>query len=286
MTSDRKTAVITGANTGLGFEMAGALGARGWRVVVSGRSPVKVGAALDRLQEAHPSGRFEPGIVDLNRLASVRSFAEDLSERLTSLDILLNNAGIMAPPEGRTEDGFESQFGVNFVAHFALTGRVLPLLEAAPAARIVTLSSIAHRGATLDFGSFRLEKRYDAWRAYNQSKLADLIFALELDRQLRAKGSPVRSLAAHPGVSQTELTRNLGAVPPGIHFMTAADGAAPALVAATSPKASGGQYWGPDGPGERSGQPGLASIDPAVRDQALAARLWRWAEENTGLTYP
>ncbi len=132
----------------------------------------------------------------------------------------------------------------------------MPLLEAAPAARVVSLSSIANRGAAIDFDNFALEKPYDPWREYGQSKLADLIFALELDRRLRAKDSPVQSLAAHPGVSQTELTRNLSDVPAGIDFMDAADGAKPALVAATSPNAEGGQYWGPDGPEERLGQTG------------------------------
>jgi NAD(P)-dependent dehydrogenase (short-subunit alcohol dehydrogenase family) len=281
-----RIALITGANTGLGFEMARALAARGAHVVVAGRSRDKVDGAVATLHAERPEASLERGLVDLNSLDSVRDFARDFAARHRQLDILINNAGVMVPPAGRTADGFETQFGVNFVAHFALTAHLMDVLGAAPAARVVTMSSVGHRGAVLDFGNFRLEKPYDPWREYGQSKLADLVFALELDRRLRAAGCPIASLAAHPGVSQTELTRNLGPVPAGVEMMSAAEGVAPALVAATAPDAVGGQYWGPDGPGERVGRPGLAAVDAAALREGQASRLWDWAEGATGLRYP
>lgn len=281
-----KTALITGANTGLGFEMARSLAGRGAHVVLAGRSREKVEAAIERLLERQPSASLEAGLVDLNSLAAVKDFAKRITRAHDRLDILINNAGVMVPPAGRTTDGFEVQFGVNFVAHFALTGHLLELLAKAPAARIVTMSSIGHKGAVLDFDNFRLEKPYDSWREYGQSKLADLVFALELDRRLKEVNSPIMSVAAHPGVSQTELTRNLGAIPDGVEMMTGAEGAAPAVVAATSPEVTGGQYWGPVGPDEKSGAPGLAKIDAAARREGQASRLWAWAEQATGVHYP
>lgn len=282
----RKKALITGANTGLGFEMARALAAQGAHVVVAGRNPDKVGVAIDRIAAEAPDASLEAGIVDLNSLASVRDFAQAFRADHDALDILINNAGIMVPPAGRTADGFETQFGVNFVAHFALTGHLFDRLDAGERARVVTLSSVAHRGASIDFDNFRLEKPYDPWREYGQSKLADLLFALEFDRRLRAAGKDMLSLAAHPGVSQTQLTRNLGPVPDHITMMTPAEGAAPALVAANSPDVEGGQYWGPDGPDERTGRPGLAAVDRAALDGRLATRLWEWAEVATDVRFP
>lgn len=282
----QQTALVTGANTGLGFEMARALAARGARVVVGGRNADKVQAAIEKIGSTVPDASLEAGIVDLNSLSSVKDFATAFGENRKRLDILINNAGVMVPPEGRTADGFETQFGVNFVAHFALTGHLFHLLSATPDARVITLSSIGHRGASLDFDNFNLEKPYDPWREYGQSKLADLVFALEFDRRLRASGSHILSLAAHPGVSQTELTRNLGDIPAGITMMTPADGAAPALVAATSPDVIGGQYWGPDGDEERSGKPGLSVVDSSARRDGEATHLWDWAEKATGVRYP
>ena len=281
----QKSALITGANTGLGFEMARSLAAQGVHVVVGGRNAIKVQEAMQKIHATVPDASLEAGIVDLNSLASVRAFSEGFCTNHNQLDILINNAGVMVPPAGRTEDGFETQFGVNFVAHFALTGHLFDLLDATSGARVVTLSSIGHRGASLDFDNFGLEKPYDPWREYGQSKLADLVFALELDRRLRAKGRDILSLAAHPGVSQTELTRNLGAIPAGISMMAPADGVAPALVAATSPDVAGGQYWGPDSPEEKSGKPGLAVVDFSAIGDGDAVRLWDWAERATGLRY-
>lgn len=286
MDMNDKTALITGANTGLGFEMARALAARGAHVIVAGRSEDKVQAAIARIRAGTSGASLEPGILDLNSLRSVRDFAAGFAKDHHSLDILINNAGVMVPPAGKTQDGYETQFGVNFVAHFALTGHLFDHLAAAPSARVVTMSSIGHRGAVLDFDNLRLEKPYEPWREYGQSKLADLIFALELDRRLRKAESPILSVAAHPGVSQTDLTRNLGSIPAGIEMMAPGDGAAAALVAASAPGVAGGQYWGPDGPEERSGKPGLAIVDAAALRKGDAGRLWNWAEAATGVTYP
>ncbi|MGJ8528737.1 oxidoreductase [Maritalea sp.] len=286
MNTDHITALITGANTGLGFEMAKALADQNVHVVLAGRNREKVEGAIERIKRTSPDASLEVGVLDLTSLASVDAFAQNFVAQHKELHILINNAGVMVPPPSLTKEQFEIQFGVNFVAHFALTGHLFPLLNATQGARVVTMSSIAHRGASIDFDNLGLEKPYDPWREYGQSKLADLMFALEFDRRLRAHGSDMLSLGAHPGVSRTELTRNLNDIPPGIEMMAPAQGAAPALVAATSFDVEGGQYWGPDGPEERSGEPGLAVIDPAARDEQQAAKLWDWAQEATGLRFP
>lgn len=284
----RKTAIVTGSNTGLGYETALALYRKGFDIVVASRNKQKGEAAVARIRDAAPKagGGVAFTRLNLSNLADVKTFADGIANRLDRLDLLINNAGVMVPPAGLTDDGFELQFGVNFVAHFALTGYLFPLLEATPGARVVTLSSIGHRGAAIDFDNFALQKPYEQWREYGQSKLADLIFALEFDQRLRAGSHQLKSLAAHPGVSQTELTRNLSDIPADIEFMSAADGAAPTLMAATSAAAESGQYYGPDGPGERSGKPALASVDAAARDAQTNAKLWEWTQDATGIRYP
>lgn len=283
-----KTAIVTGANTGLGYEMARSLSRMGAQVIIASRNEDKALAAIEGMRVENPDARVEFEQLDLASLASVRQFAKRIIADHERLDLLINNAGVMVPPASLTEDGYEMQFGVNFLAHFSLSGRLFGLLESTPGARVVTLSSIGHRGARIDFSNFSLQKPYDKWREYGQSKLADLIFALEFDRRLRAKGCRLASLAAHPGISQTELTRSMAKeeIPPGTPFMSAADGAAPALVAATSNTALSGQYYGPDGPGEISGPPALAAIDPAARDAGTSRRLWEWAERVTGVSFP
>ncbi len=301
-----RVALVTGANAGLGFEAAKALYARGAHVIVAGRNRAKVEDAIARLRvevgsgdngsdkdnagkdsrNGDAPGTVEAGIVDLASLASVEAFAKSLLGR-ARLDILLNNAGIMAPPASKTEDGYELQFGVNFLGHFALTGHLYPLLEKTLGARVVTMSSIAHRGAAFDFDNLRIEKDYAPWREYGQSKLADLVFALELHRRLREAGRSLASLAAHPGISQSELVRHLpGQTPPGVTFMPTAQGIQPALVAACAPGAKSGQYWGPDGSEEKSGAPAIAVVDAAAKDSAQNCRLFEVAEELTGLSYP
>lgn len=280
-------AIVTGANAGLGFEAAKKLVECGSHVIVAGRDPQRVVAAVQRLNVAGSRGRAVGGALDLASLESVGEFAASVADTHERLDLLINNAGIMAPPPGTTKDGFETQFGVNFVGHFALTARLFPLLKSTAGARVVTMSSIGHRGAAIDFDNFRLEKSYDPWREYGQSKLADLIFGLELHERLKASGSSVASLAAHPGVSQSELVRHLpGEAPAGVEFMATEQGVKPALVAALSGGASSGEYWGPDGPGETKGDPALAQVDAVAQDAALNSRLWEWAQEATGLSFP
>lgn len=279
--------IVTGANAGLGFEAAKKLVELGSRVVVAGRDPSRVGQAVETLNGVGAAGEAVAGQLDLASLDSVAEFASETAGMYDRLDLLVNNAGIMAPPPGTTKDGFETQFGVNFVGHFALTGRLMPLLEAADEARVVTMSSIGHRGASIDFANLGLEKPYDMWREYGQSKLADLIFALELHTRLQDAGSTVSSLAAHPGVSQSELIRHLpGEAPAGVEFMATEQGIKPALMAALSAEARSGQYWGPDGPGETKGDPGLAVVDQAANNAELNARLWDWAQDATGITFP
>lgn len=284
----QRVAIVTGSNTGLGFETVLALFRQGLHVIVACRSAEKGEAAVGRICASVPEthGKVEFARLNLSNLGDVKNFADEAKNRLSRLDLLINNAGVMVPPAGLTDDGYETQFGVNFIAHFALTGHLFNLLESTPGARVVTLSSIGHRGAAIDFNNFKLQKPYEQWREYGQSKLADLVFALEFDRRLKLANRQLISLAAHPGVSQTELTRSLAEIPEGLEFMSAEEGAAPTLMAATSPTAQGGQYYGPDGPGERSGKPALAAVDDAAQNAELNAKLWDWAQDATGLRYP
>lgn len=191
-----KLAIVTGANTGLGYETAKALYQKGAQVVVACRNPQKAEDAIAKIKAGGPGGSLEVGQLDLSGIESVKDFCTDFSSRFDRLDLLINNAGVMVPPPSKTSDSFELQYGVNFIGHFALTGRLYPLLEQTPDSRVVTLSSIAHRGAATDFENFRLEKPYEPWREYSQSKLACIIFALEFHKRLQSKGSGVMSLAA------------------------------------------------------------------------------------------
>jgi NAD(P)-dependent dehydrogenase (short-subunit alcohol dehydrogenase family) len=193
----------------------------------------------------------------------------------------------MIPPQHKSADGYEIQFGVNFVGHFALTGHLFPLLEATAGARVVTLSSIAHRGAVIDFDNFSLQKEYSPWREYGQSKLADLIFTLEFDKRLRNSGKQTLSLAAHPGFSETDLQKYMDKnMLASLELMTAKEGAQPTLAASLRADAQGGQYWGPDGYNEQKGKPALANIDQAALNQELNAKLWNWAQDATGVHFP
>ncbi|MBL4906170.1 MAG: SDR family NAD(P)-dependent oxidoreductase [Sneathiella sp.] len=284
----KKTAIVTGANTGLGYETARALYLQGMHVIVASRNANKGQEAVERIRASAPDakGELEFSQLNLSSLEDVKTFADWANRHLDHLDLLINNAGVMAAPPARTHDGYETQFGVNFVAHFALTGRLFPLLEKTPGSRVVSLSSRMHRGAVIDFDNFALEKPYDPGREYGQSKLAKLIFAMEFDRRLRAKDRQLMSLAAHPGISRTDLFRYQGQIPDGIKFMSAADGAAPTVMAATLATAQGGQYFGPDGPGEARGKPALARVDAAASDVRTNSKLWHWAEEATGVHYP
>jgi NAD(P)-dependent dehydrogenase (short-subunit alcohol dehydrogenase family) len=282
-----KTAIVTGANTGLGFETALDLYQRGAKVFVACRNESKGLDAIERMRAISDGGELVYARLDLASLDSVKEFSEKINDIESGLDFLVNNAGVMIPPASKSKDGYELQFGVNFIGHFALTGHLFNLLESTTGARVVTLSSIAHRGAVIDFDNFCLEKSYNNWREYGQSKLADLIFALEFEKRLRNNGYQIMSLAAHPGFSKTDLQKYMDKdMLNSLELMTAKDGAQPTLAACLRPDAKGGQYWGPDGPNEQKGKPALAKIDSAALDENLNAKLWDWAKNATAVNFP
>ena len=282
-----RTAIVTGANAGIGFEAARALARKGARVILGCRSQERGAAAVQRTEADEPAGPVELSILDLSSLESVRGFASAFTASNDHLDLLINNAGVMMPPESKTADGFELQIGVNFLGHFALTGLLLDVLDRTPGSRVVTLSSIAHRGGRIDFDSFRGPENYKPWREYQQSKLACLMFGLELQRRLEASGSRVISLAAHPGGTKTDLQRHSGLLSFLTSFMGMGpeQGALPTLYAGTEPSARGGEYIGPHGIYEMRGYPTAAKIANRARDLNASKRLWDVAEECTGVSY-
>lgn len=230
-----RTAIVTGSNTGLGFETALDLYQKGAKVYIACRNEEKALTAIEKMQSQGGSGELVFGQLDLSSLRSVKAFTDNILKKETRLDLLVNNAGVMIPPPSKTEDGFESQFGVNFVGAFALTGQLFDLLENTKGSRVVSLSSLAHRGANIDFDNFRLEKEYNNWREYGQSKLADLMFALEFDKRLKANGNQITSLAAHPGYTSTDLQRHIDpSFMQGIETMNAKQGAQMTLTACLS----------------------------------------------------
>ena len=283
-----KTALVTGATDGLGFETARALAAKGARVMAAGRNPAKGEAAVKRIRDEHPGAdvAFEPA--DLSDFAQVRSLAQRASAR--PLDILVNNAGIMGVPKAKTAQGFESQFGVNYLSHFVLTGSLLEALRAAPSARVVSLSSNGHKMGRLDFDDLQGDRKYGPFKAYTQSKLAMLLFAQELQRRSERHGWGLLSVAAHPGFARTNLFRpedQSKLVAPLLRAaeravsQSAAEGAEPVLLAATRPDAPPASYWGPTGVMELKGPPGRASIARHADDPAAAARLWEVSQQLT-----
>ncbi|MBN1528497.1 MAG: SDR family oxidoreductase [Thermoleophilaceae bacterium] len=288
-----RTAVVTGANSGLGLVTARELARAGARVVMACRNLEKGAGARTAILAEVPGAELELEQLDLSSLDSVRAFAARYRQGHDGLDLLINNAGVMATPRRRTADGFELQFGTNHLGHFALTGRLIETIEGRADGRVVTLSSNAHKFGRISFGNLGGERRYFRWSAYGQSKLANLLFALELDRRLRAAGSSVKSLAAHPGYAATNLQH---AGPPGIDsaIMRVSNalvaqsedmGALPELYAATAPGLEGGTYVGPDGLGEHRGHPHRVSPNRAARDERAARRLWEVSEELTGVRY-
>ena len=296
-----RLAYITGANSGVGFHAALELARAGATVILACRDRAKAEAARARILAAAP-GRIDAAqieIADLNlaSLASVRSAAQHFLGSGRSLDLLINNAGVMALPQRRvTPDGFELQLGTNHFGHFALTGLLVPALLAAPAARIVTVSSIAHRSGSIDFANLNWEHGYKPWPAYRRTKLANLLFAFELERRLESSQARAISIAVHPGVSNTNLfsagpgqSRGLVAkIIPLFIALTAqseAQGALPTLYAATSPDAQGGHFYGPDGFQEMRGYPVEVRARPQAYDESSAARLWQVSEEATGVRY-
>lgn len=282
-----RTIIVTGANTGLGFEAARVLAARGARVLLACRSKDKAEAAMAKIG-AEVSGAdlsFLP--LDQADLASVRAAAE-LAAKEARLDVLLNNAGVMTPPLTRTAQGFELQLGVNHFGTFALTGLLLPKLAETAGSRVVVTSSLAHKSGTIDFDNLDAAKGYNRGKAYGQSKLANILHMLELDKRLRAAGSPVSAMACHPGIASTDLARYIpggGAIfsLAGLLLNTAAQGAWPALQAATDPAAASGTYWGPQSLGEMRGRSGPAKRKPQALDADVARRLWDVSVDLTGV---
>lgn len=293
-----KTAIVTGANNGLGWATTRELLLHGAHVVLACRDVAKGHAALDRLRAEAVGAvgelRAEVLALDLSILSSVRSCAEAFLAAHDRLDLLVNNAGIMMTPYGLTADGYELQFGTNHLGHFALTGLLLDALAAAPGSRVVSLSSLAHRGGSMDFANpLFADGGYSPSAAYNRSKLANLLFTHALDRRLRAAGQDTLAVAAHPGVVGTDLFGHVfdrPALRPARAVFNAvmprpADGARPTLRAATDPGARGGDYFGPGGPGELRGAPRRAKSSEAAHDPATARRLWELSEELTGVRY-
>jgi NAD(P)-dependent dehydrogenase (short-subunit alcohol dehydrogenase family) len=282
-----RTAVVTGANSGIGYETARALAAKGARVVLACRSEDKGRDAERRVRAAAPAAdvRFEP--LDLGALASVRAFAEKLSAEEPRLDLLINNAGIMMPPLGRTAEGFETQLGTNHLGHFALTGLLLPRLRATQRARVVSVSSTAHWWGRIDFSDLNAERSYDATRAYGQSKLANLLFARELQRRFDAAGIAALSVAAHPGSTRTNLQQYSSLLRNFVRVLSQEppQGALPTLRAATDPGVRGGEYYGPSRIFGTIGPPERARSSARAQDAAVARRLWEVSEQLTGVRF-
>lgn len=296
-----RIAVITGATSGIGYETAKVLAGAGARVIIASRNEKKGAEILAKIRSASPSANvtFEP--LDLASLASVATCAARIKASVPRIDVLINNAGIMAiPTRYATADGFEMQFAANYLGHFALTLRLLAKVLAAPSPRIVTVSSLAHRSGRIDFDDLQSEKRYRPWTAYSQSKLATLMLSLELDRRARAEGWNLMSTAAHPGFAVTGLQstgprmgrsspstmERIGKMLQPFLAHSAAAGALPTLYAATSPDASGGLMYGPDGFYELKGPPKRARIVPAALDTTVWHRLWEVSERLTGVNVP
>ena len=284
-----RTAIVTGANTGIGLETARVLALKGADVVLACRNPAKGQAALDSILAGAPAGTVELAVLDLSDLDSVAAFAASFTQRHERLDLLINNAGVMVPPLARTAQGFELQFGTNHLGHFALTGRLLPLMLGTPGARTVVVSSTAQNFGTIALDDLNWQRRpYQAWPAYGQSKLANMMFALELQRRLAAAGAGVRVTAAHPGWTATDLQRTTGMVRwlNPLLAMKPADGALPTLRAATDAAAGAGSYWGPSRFFELNGPPAAGRISAAAKDEAIATQLWAASEALTGVTFP
>ena len=289
--------LITGANSGIGYEAARAMAQRDAHVILACRTESKALEAMARIRNLYPKAQLQFMPLDLGNLQSVRELAEMFFEQYDTLDILVNNAGVMWLPESRTADGFETQLGTNHLGHFALTGLLLPALLKTPGARVVTVSSLAHKEGHLYFDDLWLEKDYNKYRSYAQSKLANLVFARELQRRLTAVGSSVLSMAVHPGISATHLAApgleqqgrptlaKLANVLLPVIAQSPRKGVLPTLYAATSHEAEGGEYYGPGGFYEFYGYPVKATSTGRSRKADWAEQLWAVSEKLTGIHY-
>lgn len=289
-----RTVLVTGTG-GIGLHVSMALARAGATVIVAGRNAAKGAAAVEQISQASPRARVRFGAVDLANLDSIETFAETLLHSHGSLDVLVNNAAVMAPPQRKeTANGFELQLGTNHLGHFALTARLLPLLREGRNARVVSLSSVAARSGAIDFDDLQSRRRYVPMAAYGQSKLACLLFAFELQRRSVREGWGIQSIAAHPGISRTDLLPN-GAGPGSPQalarrylwflFQPAEQGALPPLYAATAPTAQAGGYYGPDRLSEMRGHPVAAKVPPQAEDLGAAERLWHESERLTGIAF-
>jgi NAD(P)-dependent dehydrogenase (short-subunit alcohol dehydrogenase family) len=280
-------AVVTGANSGIGYETARALAAKGARVVLACRSSDRGSDAESRIRAAVPGADVRFKALDLASLASVEAFAKEFVAEESRLDLLCNNAGIMMPPLGRTADGFELQFGTNHLGHFALTGRLLDPIRASGRARVICVSSLAHFSGRLNFDDLNWQRSYNAISAYGRSKLANLLFTRELHRRFEAAGIAALAAAAHPGSTRTNLQQHWKLMEGLVKVFSqgAADGALPTLYAGTASDVRGGEYFGPSGFMGCFGSPDRARSSALSKDRALARRLWEASEELTGAAY-
>ena len=293
-----KTIVVTGGNSGIGYEAALQFARKRASVVLACRSIEKAQAAAAHITSAQPTAAVEVMELDLSSLASVRAFTDLFHQRHRALHVLCNNAGVMALPYRRTADGFEMQFGTNHLGHFALTGLLLDLLLATEGARVVTVSSGAHRMGRIRFDDLQWGRGYSKWFAYGQSKLANLLFTFELQRRIEKAGAKLMSVACHPGYAATNLQaagprmqgssmmESMMALGNSLIAQSAAMGALPTLYAAAAPEVRGGDYIGPDGIGEIWGHPKKVGCSASARDTAVAARLWEISEQLTKVSYP
>lgn len=290
-----KTIIVTGGNSGLGYESVKAFALKGATVILACRNLAKGEKAKNEILKANPSGEIQVMQLDLANLTSVEAFAKKFASEHKQLDVLLNNAGIMATPNIKTDDGFEAQLGTNHLGHFALTGHLLPLLKGTPQSRVVNVSSLAHKGGKMDFNDLMFEKcrKFKPMRAYGQSKLANLLFTYELQRFFEANNIDCIAVAAHPGGSNTRLANHFetnkfmvavskiarGAMQP------AAKGALPQIRASVDANVKGGDYFGPSGIGELFGYPVLVKSNAASHNEENARKLWAVSEKLTGVKY-
>ncbi len=290
-----KLAIVTGANSGIGYQAALELARAGATVILACRNEQKAAQAKAKIIAAVPQAQVEVAKVDMADLESIKTFAEAFVARDRKLDILINNAGVMSfPTRQATKQGFEAQFGTNHLGHFALTGELMPALLKTPGSRVVTVASIAHKGGRMRYEDPNWERAYDPRKSYSQSKLANLLFGLELDRRLKRAGKDVSSIIAHPGVASTNIVANgmgtdlkakVVGVVISLFAQSEARGALPLLYAATSPDAKAGHYYGPDGIAEIKGNPVEVKPKPQALDAVSAARLWHISEQMTGVEY-
>ncbi len=288
-----KTVIITGGGSGIGFEAAKYLSGKGAQVIIAVRTPSKGEVAIKKIKEEFPYADISMMYIDLANLKSVRQFAKEFSDKHDRLDILINNAGIMIPPYKKTADGFELQFGVNHLGHFALTGLLLPLIERTKGSRVVTVSSIANRGASIYFDNLDGSKGFSTINFYRQSKYANLLFGMELNNRFMRKGSESISVVCHPGVSATNLFMRGSDKESGqiLNFFVklfaqpASKGALPTIFAAAEGSLKGGEYIGPDGFMNMRGNPKISAEGSKRFNSEVAAKLWRVSEELTGVVY-